>query len=94
MKLNARLNLKQQYENMHKKKRHKLLSVIKICFPIINSVLAPSVAILFVCFMRVCQGEMLAQEERVVQAETQGENGKRHFLPKLVVQRGWFIIMA
>lgn len=37
---------------------------------------------------------MLAQEERVVQGETLEENGKSHFLPKLVVQRGWFIIMA
>lgn len=39
-------------------------------------------------------GGMLAQQERVVQGETQGENGKRYFLPKLVVQRAWFIIMA
>lgn len=37
---------------------------------------------------------MLAQEERVVQGETRGENGKSNFLPELVVQRGWFIIMA
>ncbi len=59
-----------------------------------NSVLTPSADILFVCFTRVCQGEILAQEERVVQGETRGENGKRYFLPKLVVQRDWFIIMA
>lgn len=37
---------------------------------------------------------MLAQEKRVAQGETRGENGKSHFLPKLVVQRGWFNIMA
>lgn len=59
-----------------------------------NSVFTPATVILFVCFVRVCQEETLAQEDRVVPRETQGENGKRHFLPKLVVQRGWFIIIV
>lgn len=34
------------------------------------------------------------EERSVGQGESQGEYGKSPFLPKLAVQRGWFIIMA
>lgn len=50
--------------------------------------------ILFVSFMRVCQGIVAGSGGECSARATHGENGKTHFLPKLVVQRGWFIIMA